>query len=216
MFSNSSPLNWHNTLKRLKKDDDFGRSPHSLNAVIVKRRPATLYIAQAMRNIIKDVDKHHKEVPGIKKLIKEAGAKSGSEVIADGTAGTQLSRDDAHIPSRPGDLSVSDLKTPGKTPDEPKPQYNDPVKALAESIKSSRRSALSDSFHTAKSDTPTKSATRQLFSDSTHLPASQVAAVNKRTRVVKAKGAVMDTAMKPLAKRGDPLAKSTKPDTLPQ
>jgi len=221
MFSNSSPLNWHNTLKRLKKDDDLGRSAHSLNHVIVKRRPATLYIAQAMRDVVKDVDKPHKEVPGVKKLVKEAGAKGGSDVIADGTAssqaiGTHLQADAAesrvgsasYISSvRPGDLSTADLLTPG---------YKDPVKELARSIKSSKRpvavahnaSAPDMSFYTAQSgsqqDTPTKSATRQLFSESVHLPASQVAAVNNHSKVGRAKGAATDSSIKPVSKRATP------------
>ena len=215
-------MNWHNTLKRLKKDDDFGRSPHSLNHVIVKRKPATLYMAQAMRDIVKDVDKPHKEVPGIKKLVKEAGAKGGSDVIAEGTAssasGTHLQSSGAesrvgsasHISSvRPGDLSVDDLKSPGAAI----AQHTAVRSHVKKSGASSRaqdlvsQSHLAASFQTAKStasSSATKDATRKLFSESVHLPAAQVSAVNNKSRVGRAKGAAADSAVKPLAKRATP------------
>jgi hypothetical protein len=229
MFSNSSPLNWHNTLKRLKKDDDFGRSPHSLNYAIVKRRPASLYIAHATRDIVKEVDKVHKEVPGMKKLIKEAGAKGGSDIIADGTAtssasGTHISNVESRegsasfISSRPGDLTVSMLPTP--TPQKPRTQENPPVtpryipphrRSKASTVASAVATPDAGSFHTARSGSPqetpssaTKQATRQLFSETTNLPASQVSAVNNRSRVGRAKGARIDSAVKPLSKRPTP------------
>lgn len=232
MFSNSSPLNWHNTLKRLKKDDEIGRSPHSLNRLIVKRRPASLYIAHATRDIVKEVDKVHKEVPGIKKLIKEAGAKGGSDIIADGTApstasGTHISNVESRegsasfISSRPGDLSASMLETPTQEKPLVTPKYKDPVREAARTLKASRSKASTvanalatpdaRSFHTARSGSPeqtpssaTKQATRQLFSETTNLPASQVAAVNNRSRVGRAKGARIDSAVKPLSKRPTP------------
>jgi len=223
MFSNNSPLNWHNTLKRLKKDDNFGRSPHSLNHVIVKRKPATLYMAQATRDIVKDVDKVHKEVPGVKKLIKEAGAKGGSDVIADGTATS--SANGTHIGSREGsasfissERSASTTRTGDLRVEDLSHSSTDPVRALARTIRATPRrsahqpppSAMDGSFHTAHSgssssaSSATKDATRKLFSESVHLPASQVSAVNNRSKISRAKGASTDSAIKPLSKRATP------------
>ena len=245
-------MNWHNTLKRLKKNDDIGRSPHSLNRLIVKRKPATLYMAQATRDIVKDIDKVHKEVPGVKKLVKGAGASGGSDIIADGTATSSASGTGidsrvgsaSHISSvgststaKPGDLTVDELRTPKSNLKTSRdsfhartrtsqvsagaatPEYNDPVKAAARTIKASPRrsaSAMDASFHTAQSgssstaSSATKNATKQLFTSlsasalASALPAAQVAAINKRSKVGRAKGAASDGPIKPLPKRQTP------------
>ena len=216
MFANSSPLNWHNTLKRLKKDDDFGRSPHSLNHLIVKKRPNTIYIAQATKDLVKSVDKPHRIVPGIKKLVQQSGAKGDSEIIDD-ASGTSTAE------HKPGDLRVEDLEaTPGLSASHKTKQTADPAFSTA----TQDTDLFADLFETAISDgetapkkasdgetTPkkekkesaTKSATRKLFvSQSGHLPAQQVSAINKQSRIGRAKGHAADTPIKPLPKRPIP------------
>ena len=79
MFQNSTPLNWHNSMKKLRRDAQLGHSEHSLNHLIVKRKPASLFVAHALRDITAVVDKKHKDVPGVREAMKNVGATSASE-----------------------------------------------------------------------------------------------------------------------------------------
>jgi hypothetical protein len=224
MFTNSSPLNWHNTLKRLRKDDDFGRSPHSLNHLIVKKRPQSLYIAQATKNLVKSVDKLHKIVPGIKEQVKQSGAKGGSEVINDATASTPQSGDlqgeatngRDTILSTPHTRKTADPASQATPPDtlytarsgspSPRTPEESPPKESPKTPEKPPKTPPKESPKPKESDENTiKTATRQLMYPSSNIkPAKRVKSVNKQSPMERAKGPSYVTPVKPLPQRPSP------------
>ena len=73
MFSSTSPLNWHSTLRRLKKEGGMGMLGKELGlknktlSAFVGDKTITPVIAKATHNVVKKVAKVHKPDEKLKK-----------------------------------------------------------------------------------------------------------------------------------------------------
>jgi hypothetical protein len=89
MFSNSSPLNWHSTLRRLKKENGMGMLGKELGlknktlSAFVGDKTTTPVIAKATQNIVKKVAKVHKPDEKLKKQIAASGSSEEKGVISE-------------------------------------------------------------------------------------------------------------------------------------
>jgi hypothetical protein len=202
--------------------------------LIVKKRPQSLYIAQATKNLVKSVDKPHKIVPGIKEQVKQSGAKGGSEVINDVTTSTPQS---GHLQVEATSSGHDTIQsTPGRVPT---------VKEVASMIQSTPRTkntsdpasqATPDTLYTARSGSPSpktpekspetpkevktpktpkpkvsdKPKENTIYTATRQLmyhsskPASRVKSVNKQSPMERAKGPSDMTPVKPLPQRPSP------------
>ena len=152
-MSNSSPLNWHSTLRRLKRDGnmgDLGRQlgipgrNGTLEAMIATKRRPTHFLSNINDIEVAVVDKPHKPNKKAGKAIKTAGASGeNSEIVADAET--------------PNPLSVSQASTRHGTPATPP--------------KSSEKQDVSEevSFHTAQSRSPIRDATAEMLSPASAL-----------------------------------------------
>ena len=194
MFANSSPLNWHSTLRRLKKEGNMGDLGKELGVIpgkkslenmlngAVKSRPSHI-IKVATNPAKKVVDNVHKPNKRVKKVVQQAGATDGgSEIVQEATQPTLTQTNSpnpvseasprhdtpAHPFSKEEDDDLSDLEG-GKYK-----SSNEELSDMEAGFQSPKTKSKKKEWHTAKSATPQstelKSVTRQLFSSS---PAEQ-------------------------------------------
>jgi hypothetical protein len=114
MFSNTTPLNWHGTLKRLKKDYTPGTLGQELGIGVqnnildeargwpTKKKPSVVY-TDAVNTQVQAVDKKHTLQRFSKKLLSEVGASSSAKAEAAAPAGS---------PSSPGLTSPGSVAAP--------------------------------------------------------------------------------------------------------
>ena len=123
MFSSTSPLNWHSTLRRLKKEGGMGMLGKELGlknktlSAFVGDKTITPVLAKATQNVVKKVAKVHKPDEKLKKQIASSGSSSEekgviSEAVGSPAAEVGLA---SPSPSSPPGMSVKDA-TPRKTP----------------------------------------------------------------------------------------------------
>ena len=122
MFSNSSPLNWHSTLRRLKKENGMGMLGKELGlknktlSAFVGDKTTTPVIAKATQNEVKKVVKVHKPDKKLKKQIAVSGS-SEEGVIGEavGSPSAELGLTSPPASTTPPGMSLKDA-TPRETP----------------------------------------------------------------------------------------------------
>jgi len=114
MFSNTTPLNWHGTLKRLKKDYTPGTLGQELGIGVqnnildvargwpTKKKPSAVY-TDAVNTQVQAVDKKHTLQRFSKKLLSEVGASSSVKAEAAAPVGS---------PGSPGLTSPGSVAAP--------------------------------------------------------------------------------------------------------
>ena len=229
MFSNSSPLNWHSTLRRLKKEDGMGALGKELGlknktlSAFVGDKTTTPVIAKATQNEVKKVAKEHKPDKKLKKQIAASGSSEEEGVIGEAigspVAELGLTSPQAGTPpgmstseATPRTPSVEDVlahahskpkteKSPAPTRAPSTPKKTSPPKTTAPSSPD-----LDLSFHTARSSgtpaTPAKTPAQT--------PAQTPAKAPTRTPA-NTKTATMQIFNNPAAPLGSVRGKQSKP-----
>jgi len=123
MFSNTTPLNWYNTLRRLKKEGDFngylgkelgllpGRKAFAsqLQGLTTKHRP-THVISEAAAPLAKKVNKVHKVNRKLQEDVKKAGVLS-SEMPSNPVDSTPAAESPSEVPQAPSEVSHPQVQT---------------------------------------------------------------------------------------------------------
>jgi hypothetical protein len=230
MFSNSSPLNWHSTLRRLKKEDGMGALGKELGlknktlSAFVGDKTTTPVIAKATQNEVKKVAKEHKPDKKLKKQIAASGSSEENGVIGEavGSPAAELGLTSPQASTPPGmntseatprTPSVEEVlahahskpktaqKSPAPTRAPSTPKKTSPPKTTAPSS-----TDLDLSFHTARSSgtpaTPAKTPAQT--------PAQTPAKAPTRTPA-NTKTATMQIFNNPAAPLGSVRGKQSKP-----
>ena len=135
MFSNSSPLNWHSTLRRLKKENGMGALGKELGlknktlSAFVGDKTTTPVIAKATQNEVKKVLKEHKPSKKLKKQIASSGSTGEEGGVIGEAVGSPAAELGFASPSTPPGMSTSDA-SPRETPsvEAPTPAKKPPTK----------------------------------------------------------------------------------------
>ena len=185
MFSNSTPLNWHSTLKRLRKEGDMGQLGRDMGilpgrrtftsqlmGMTTKHRP-TQVISEAAAPLEKSVNKLHKVNKKLQKVVKKAGAsKEDAPVPTDSTAEVEGALE--AIPSGPkhAETPPKAPRIARKPPTPPPPTFPTPERvpwdeeyySVASSDEENERPPKTPAPKTPKAPTTVKSATAALLS----------------------------------------------------
>jgi len=137
MFSNSTPLNWHSTLRRLRKEGDMGQLGRDMGilpgrktftsqlmGMVTKHRP-TQVISEAAAPLEKSVNKLHKVNKRLQKVVKKAGATKEDAPVP--TDSTEIEGALEAIPPGP-----KHAETPPKAAKPPTPKPPTPTPATEE------------------------------------------------------------------------------------